>query len=201
MVEPKQWVIRPKAGGQTAPFGAIFDGVRGIGFHARTLQFGTRLPVAQETFPRPTVAGGLKFLVRRRVGDASADRYLVLGGGQFLTLDVGAFDDLALFILEGTLVGYNVVAVLSPEDPAGRVDTHALLPIQYTAVGTYPVPPGAVSMMATATDAGFRWVGRDTVAGADIAVPLPAGWLSSEVLGDRFTTALGALGVLWRIGL
>lgn len=193
-------VIRPNAPGLTVPFVPVFDGVGRVPFPVRTLQLGTRLPAPVETFPRPTVAGGLRLLLRRRIGDLTADRYLTLGADQALTLDVSAFSDLGLFIQEGSLPGYNVSAILSEADPPSRVDTVASLVVAYAGAGTYPVPPGAISMAVTATDAAFRWIGRDTANAVDISVPLPAGWLSSEVWGDRFTCG-GALGVLWRVGL
>ena len=199
---PARFAARPQSSGASAPIGPVFDGLKAVAFHPRTLQIGVRASATQETFPRPTVAGAVRLWLRRRVGDVSADRYFVLGAGEFLTLDVAPFDDLALFVQETSgLADYGVFAALYGDDGPEDKDKTALLPMRYTAAGTYPVPPGAIEAYFTVTDPAFRWLARDTSSGVDLTFALPAGFVQGAPWGDRFTLAVTPMGISWRISL
>lgn len=195
------WVIRPTTSTSSVPPIAVLDGLHGLGFPVRTLQVGTRRPSAQVVYPRPVEAGSVLLYLRRRTGDLSADRYITLGADQVLTLDVAPWDDVGLFIQSATLPGYNVGAIAYEDDGPRAADDEALLVSHYAASGTYAVPPGARSVAVATTDPAWRWLTWDIASAADVQLPAPAGWLSSQVWGDRFTIGLAPQGVVWRIAL
>lgn len=121
-----------------------------------------------------------------------------LGLWQSVRLDLASFQSARFQVVSSTLFPCAVVATLCEEPLLSPADPLLLLPVTYTAIGTFGVPAGATEVVTSLPDAGWNWLGAD-VDGTGIAIPSAAvAGVPRPVEGIRFSTTAPNSAV-WRI--
>lgn len=148
-------------------------------------------------------SGGVVIQVRGIVGAGGWYlRRFSLTNFRMIQLDLSRFRDVQIEVLRSTLNGASVVVTISNQPCETSFNEPLWYGEEYTAAGTYEVPPGATEIIPELADAGFNW--RSASFGPTGVVTIPDAMVigvERSVKGTNFEVVANPFRAVWRVTL